>query len=120
VNGGLKKMFRISQLLGFSRKNIFADISGHDDVKWAFDRALTSQDPIHILLKGPVGTGKTRFIKAIEKRYPELSYFALGSGATGAGMINQCFEILPRFLLIDEIDNNTTIRPGQSSVIDAG
>jgi hypothetical protein len=59
----LKKMFRISELLGFSRKNIFADISGHDDLKWAFDRALSSPDPIHILLKGLVGTGKTRFIK---------------------------------------------------------
>jgi holliday junction DNA helicase RuvB len=100
-----KKMFRISRLLGFSSKDTFADISGHDDVKWAFDRALSSPDPIHILLKGPVGTGKTRFIKAIEKRYPELSYFALGSGATGAGMINQCFEIQPRFLLIDEIED---------------
>jgi hypothetical protein len=104
VDAGLKKMFRISQLLGFSRKDPFADITGHDDVKWGFDRALSSPDPIHILLKGPVGTGKTRFIKAIEKRYPELSYFALGSGATGAGMINQCFQIQPRFLLIDEIE----------------
>jgi Mg-chelatase subunit ChlI len=69
----LKKMFRISQLLGFSRKDTFADISGHDDVKWAFERTLSSPDPIHILLKGLVGTGKTRFIKAIEKRYPDLS-----------------------------------------------
>ena len=105
MDARLKKMFRISQLLGFSRKDTFADIKGRDDVKWAFDRALSSPDPIHILLKGPVGTGKTRFIKPIEKRYPELSYFALGSGATGAGMINQCFEIQPRFLLIDEIED---------------
>jgi hypothetical protein len=57
------------------------------------------------LVQGSVGTSKTRFIKAIEKRYHELSYFALGSGATGAGMINQCFEIQPRFLLIDEIED---------------
>ena len=69
MDAGLKKMFRISQLLGFWRKDTFADISGHDDVKWAFDRALSSPDAIHILLKGPGGTGKTRFIKAIEKRY---------------------------------------------------
>ena len=91
-------MFRIPQLLGFSRKDTFADISDHDDVKWAFDRALSSPDPIHILLKGEAGLGKTRFLKAIEKRYPDQSYFALGSGATGTGMINQCIEIQPRYL----------------------
>jgi hypothetical protein len=46
-------MFRIAKQLlglrlGFSRKDIFADISGQDDVKWAFDRALSSSDPIHV------------------------------------------------------------------------
>jgi hypothetical protein len=101
----LAQFYTISIRTGLAVGIVFADISGHDDLKWAFDRALSSPDPIHILLEGPVGTGKTRFIKAIEKRYHELSYFALGSGATGAGMINQCFEIQPRFLLIDEIED---------------
>jgi len=45
------------------------------------------------------------FLKAIEKFYPDLSYFALASGSTGAGMINHCFENPPRFLLIDEIED---------------
>ena len=45
----------------------------------------------HILLVGPPGLGKTRFLKAIEKEYPDLAYFALASGSTGAGMINHCF-----------------------------
>jgi holliday junction DNA helicase RuvB len=30
---------------------------------------------------------------------------ALGSGATGAGMINACFGRKPRFLLVDEIED---------------
>jgi hypothetical protein len=45
-----------------------------------------------------------RFLKAIEEEYPDLTYFALASGSTGAGVINHCFENPPRFL-IDEIED---------------
>jgi MoxR-like ATPase len=65
------------------------------------EQALNNEEPTHILLVGPPGIGKTRFLKAIEAYYPDLSYFALASGSTGAGMINHCFE--NRLLLIDEI-----------------
>ena len=69
------------------------------------EKAINNEDPIHILLVGPPGLGKTRFLNAIEKEYKDLSYFALPSGSTGAGMINHCFEDPPRFLLIDEIED---------------
>jgi MoxR-like ATPase len=87
----------------FKRKELFSEISGHDDLKWTLKKALESNEPVHILLVGPPGLGKTRFLKAIEKEYPDLSYFALASASTGSGMINYCFENAPRFLLIDEI-----------------
>jgi holliday junction DNA helicase RuvB len=58
-----------------------------------------------VLLLGVAGIGKTRFLKAIEKAYPDLSYFAIASASTGAGMSNHCFENPPRFLLIDEIED---------------
>lgn len=86
-------------------KEIFAEISGYDNIKEIFDNALKSPVPIHILLDSDPGMGKTRFLKAIEKAFPDESYFALGSGATGAGMVNKCFEKQPRFLLIDEIED---------------
>ena len=89
----------------FKRKELFSEISGHDEIKWMLDKAINNQDPMHILLVGPPGLGKTRFLKAIEKEYPDLSYFALASGSTGAGMINHWFEDPPRFLLIDEIED---------------
>jgi MoxR-like ATPase len=89
----------------FKKKQIFDDISGYSEEKWLLEQALNNEEPTHILLVGPPGIGKTRFLKAIEKYYPDLSYFALASGSTGAGMINHCFENPPRFLLIDEIED---------------
>jgi MoxR-like ATPase len=89
----------------FKKKQIFDDISGYEEEKWVLEQALKSEEPTHILLVGPPGIGKTRFLKAIEKFYPDLSYFALSSASTGAGMINHCFENPPRFLLIDEIED---------------
>jgi MoxR-like ATPase len=56
-------------------------------------------------VNGSTWNWKTRFLKAIEAYYPDLSYFALASGSTGAGMTNHCFENPPRFLLIDEIED---------------
>jgi replication-associated recombination protein RarA len=87
------------------RQQLFSDISGYEDIKWTLQKAIENEDPIHILLVGHPGLGKTRFLKAIEEEYPDLTYFALASGSTGAGMINHCFENQPRFLLIDEIED---------------
>jgi len=86
-------------------ERLFANISGYDQVKSILLKVLQSEEPIHILLVGPAGIGKTRFLKAMEKEYPDLSYFALASGSTGSGMINYMFEHQPRFLLIDEIED---------------
>ena len=69
------------------------------------EQALHADHPIHVLLVGPPGIGKTQLLKAVERAYKENSYFALASGSTGAGMINQCFETQPRYLLIDEIED---------------
>jgi MoxR-like ATPase len=90
----------------FKRKEqLFNDISGYEDIKWTLQKAIENEEPVHILSVGPPGLGKTRFLKAIEEEYPDLTYFALASGSTSAGMINHCFENPPRFLLIDEIED---------------
>jgi MoxR-like ATPase len=89
-------------------ERLFSEISGYTDVKATLLKALQCPDPIHILLVGPAGIGKTRFLKAIEREYKDLSYFALASASTGSGMIQYCFEHAPRLLLIDEIEDLTS------------
>ena len=86
----------LKQLRLFSdkRQELFSEFSGRDDVKWTLQKALESEPPVHILLVGLPGLRKTRFVKAIKKEYPDLSYFALASGSTGV-------LSPPRFLLID-------------------
>lgn len=96
-------------------KDIFDDIRGYEDIKWAIQRALKSEEPVHILLVGPPGAGKTRFLKAIERHYKEDSYFALSNATTSAGIINQCFERKPRYLLLDEIEEMS--QSAQASIL---
>ena len=95
--------FKLKHL--FKQKELFSEISGNEDIKWTLQKAIENEEAVHILLVVPPGLGKTRFLKAIEKEYPDLAYFALASGSTGAGMINHCFENAPRFLLVDEIED---------------
>jgi Cdc6-like AAA superfamily ATPase len=64
----------------FSRLNLkhqfkhnFSKISGHEDIKWLLISPLNSEQPVHILLVGKPGLGKTQFLEAIEREY-ENSY----------------------------------------------
>jgi Cdc6-like AAA superfamily ATPase len=89
----------------FKHRDIFHDISGYEDIKWMFTKTLSSETPIHLLLVGPPGLGKTRFLKAIEKQYHDKSYFALASASTGWNDKTMLWDRRPRFLLIDEIED---------------
>jgi MoxR-like ATPase len=86
-------------------ERLFSDISGYNEIEAILLKVLQCEEPMHVLLVGPAGIGKTRFLKAIEKMYSDLSYFAIASASTGAGLINHLFENPPRFLLIDEIED---------------
>jgi Holliday junction DNA helicase RuvB len=96
------KLWNLSKVLG--SRELFDDIQGYDKIKWTIKGALKSEEPVHVLLVGPPGIGKSRFLKAIEKEYPKESYFALSNATTSAGIINQCFMRQPRYLLLDEIE----------------
>lgn len=74
----MKFLSHLRSFTTFKKKEIFSEISNYQEEKWILSQVLNSEKPTHILLVGPPGIGKTRFLKAIEKAYPDLSYFALG------------------------------------------
>lgn len=92
----------------FKQKHeLFEEISGYDNIKEIANNAIDAPttECIHLLLEGDPGLGKTEFLRSIRKKYPEISYLAIGSGTTWAGIVQKCFEMKPRYLLIDEIEH---------------
>lgn len=60
-------------------------IVGMESVKKAALLQLFSEEPLHILLLGDPGTGKTDILRATEEIAPK-AVFGLGSGTSGAGL----------------------------------
>lgn len=65
---------------------IAPNIIGMDDVKKAAALQLFATEPIHILLLGDPGTGKTDILRSASALAP-ISAFGLGSGTTGVGLV---------------------------------
>ncbi|RME53823.1 hypothetical protein D6783_00790 [Candidatus Woesearchaeota archaeon] len=60
-------------------------IVGLENVKRAATLLLFAKEPVHILLLGDPGTGKTEILRAVEEIAP-IATFGLGSGTSGAGL----------------------------------
>jgi ATP-dependent Lon protease len=86
--------------------NIFDRIIGLDTVKQIFLSAIYAQDPVHIMLVGPPGNGKTMFLQAVMETFREFSYFVDSTISSGIGMIMGIHAkgYSLRFLLVDEIE----------------
>jgi Holliday junction DNA helicase RuvB len=95
---------RLDQLRPFERQSeIFNTIIGYEDVKRIFKMALSSENPVHILLVGPPASAKTLFMLELMKL--QRSYFTLGSHSTKSGLVDYLFTKRPRHLIIDEIEH---------------
>src|ERR671910_3260557 len=86
-------------------ENMFNDIYGRDEIKQIILMALKSEQPVHVLLTGEPGCGKTQFLEKIKGYYKDKAYFTIGAHSTKAGMLDYLFDRRPRFLLIDEIEH---------------
>jgi holliday junction DNA helicase RuvB len=93
----------LKDILHVNRAPSFEAIVGHDDIKLIINKAILCERPVHVLLTGKPGSGKTMFLTEMMRRLKN-SYFIVGSNTTKAGLVNQLFERRPTFLLIDELE----------------
>ena len=89
--------------IGINNSRSFNEIVGHTDIKMILKNAIISKKPVHILLVGPPGSAKTMFLVEINRLLKE-SLFTVGSNTSKAGLINQLFDVRPRFVLMDELE----------------
>lgn len=83
-------------------EELLSPVEGLDDVKEVIKYAVTSLDPVHVLLIGPPATGKSLILHCLE-RLPGALFIA-GYRASKAGLQEAVLRYRPRYLLIDEID----------------
>jgi holliday junction DNA helicase RuvB len=85
---------------------LFDAIVGHEITKRILRRALLAPRPVHVLLIGPPGSGKTQFLQAIA-RLPNARY-ATGPTISSSGLFTYLLDHPAcRFLIIDEIEKAT-------------
>ena len=61
-------------------------IMGMEEIKQAAALQLFSTEPVHVLLLGDPGTGKTEILRSASQLAP-ISSFGLGSGTSGVGLV---------------------------------
>lgn len=82
---------------------LFDDVEGHARVKQLLRAALETEKPVHVLLVGLPGSGKTQFLQAIA-RLPHSRY-ATGPTMSTSGLFTYLLEHAEtRILVIDELD----------------
>lgn len=93
VNSDIQQHFMKEIYESFSSKAfdvipsvIASNIQGMEEIKKAAALQLFSKQPVHILILGDPGTGKTDILRASFKLAP-ISSFGLGSGTSGAGLV---------------------------------
>lgn len=82
---------------------VFSDVVGYEKVKWLMRRAMSSDDIVNIVMVGPPGSGKTVFLRCINKL--SGSSFISGKKTSESGFTDEMFENEPRFMCIDELDD---------------
>ncbi|MBN2566950.1 AAA family ATPase [Candidatus Woesearchaeota archaeon] len=67
------------------KAHVAPDILGLEEAKEASILQLFAAEPVHILLLGDPGTGKTEILRSVSHLHP-ITSFGLGSGTSGAGL----------------------------------
>jgi MoxR-like ATPase len=62
--------------------NIFNNIYGREDIERIILMALRAEQPVHVLLTGAPGCGKTQFLENIKGYCKDKAYFTIGAHST--------------------------------------
>jgi MoxR-like ATPase len=89
-----------------TRRCSFKNIVGHEYAKNVLSLALKSTKPVHVILVGPMGIGKTEMLLEIEKYVGKKnSHFAIGSRISKAGLGDLLIKNNNiEYLFIDEME----------------
>lgn len=103
-------------------KDIFATIYGYEELKELVKSVIHASAPVHILISGPPGTGKTEFARAIEKAYPQLTIYVEGTYVTVAGLYEEFIKKpKAKYLIINEIEKaKPEVRTSLLEVLESG
>ena len=83
-------------------EDIFDTVIGYEDVKKLFLMSLQAEKPTHILLVGPPASAKTVMLLEISRL--KDAFYLLGGSTTKVGLIDQLFNLRPKYVLLDEAD----------------
>jgi holliday junction DNA helicase RuvB len=103
---GLRQFFGLEEVKKVNVDKIFANIIGQDDAKAVLTMAIQSVKPVHILLKGPYGIGKTELMLDVANHIGRKNtHFGIGSRISKAGLTD-LFIKNPNldYLFIDELE----------------
>jgi MoxR-like ATPase len=99
---------------------IFDKIIGYEGIKRTFIRSLNSEESVHFLLVGPPGHAKTMFLKCIFEAFGGEAFFTVGGNASKSGLIDVLFDLRPKYLLVDEIEQRPEYQTMLLSLMETG
>jgi DNA polymerase III delta prime subunit len=112
-----------STLESIDTETLFHKVIGLEIQKRILMDAIKSKDPVHIILIGPPGNGKTLFLECIRDAFPQYSQFIDSTISSGIGMVERIYERANRlrFLLVDELEKfNTNDRTTLLGLLSSG
>lgn len=95
-----------STLESINSETLFCKVIGLEIQKRILIDAIKSKDPVHVILLGPPGSGKSLLIECIQDAFPEQSQWIDSTTSSGIGMISRIYEKVKRlrYLLVDELE----------------